>query len=121
MNIIRKALLLSIAIGAFTSAHADSITVTVRCSNGQAVKNLSVAVRDSLGDDIPNLLPTNSKGTFVIENSELYTPPFYLWYQTSQGSVCGSYYINLTQPNQGLVQLNYYPTELPCSCSNLSS
>ncbi len=102
-----------------TSAFADTVPVTVTCSNGMKVPNLAVSVIDSLGQTVADVQPTNSLGQFTIEDSELYTAPFYMWFRTKSGSICGSYYIYIDQDDAGWVHLNYYPTELPCSCSKL--
>jgi hypothetical protein len=98
---------------------ADTFTVTVKCSNGANITKLQVEVFDSLNVSVPDVSPTDSNGEFVIENSETYTAPFYMCFKTPSGSMCGNYSINEITPATGSVMLNYYPTNLSCSCSKL--
>jgi hypothetical protein len=111
----------------FSSLFADSVTVTVSCSNGTFVPNLLIwNVVDSHLQPIPGLTPedgakTDEKGAFTIENSETFTDPFYFSFVAKDGSTCGSYSVVLDpiDPSKGIVQLAYYPTSSPCSCANL--
>lgn len=113
-----RSLLLGVTL-AFAPVFADTLSVTVTCSNGQVVSNLPVTVVDSNGQMIPDVEPTNSKGIFMIDNSEMYTLPLFMYFTSPQGYECGSYYIYIDPQGLGQVSLNYYPTELPCSCSQL--
>ena len=101
-------------------ASAENVTVTVTCSNGQNVANLPISVVDSAGTTIPGAVVTDSSGSFLISNSEGFVPPFYLSFQSLQGSACGAYYIYVNSENVGVVSLNYYPTNVPCSCAALT-
>jgi len=112
-------ILLSMTTFICVSVFGDTLSVVVLCSNGQLVPNLPVTVFDSNGQAIPNVDPTDSNGVFVINNSEMYAFPFYMYFTTPQGYECGSYYIYVDPQGMGQVALNYYPTELPCSCANL--
>lgn len=102
-----------------TSLLADTIEVLVRCSNGRAVPRLSVSVRDADGVAVPGNLKTDQSGKFLIENSETFNAPFYMSFTTKTGATCGYYPIYELSPTQGYVGLNYYPTNLPCSCAQL--
>lgn len=97
---------------------ADSLSVVVTCSNGKNVPNLPVHVFDSNWVEVPNILPTDSNGTFVINDSELYVTPFYIYFKDTRGSRCGNYLVRVDESGLGSVLLNYYPTSLPCSCSH---
>ncbi len=120
MNSLKKPLFFLFASGLlWNSASATTVNVTVTCSNGANVPNLPISVTDTSGQKIPNIQPTNAQGVFQIEDSELYLPPFYMWFKTKNGSTCGGYYIFIDSNDNGQVQLQYYPTELPCSCSKL--
>lgn len=104
------------------SLFADTLTVTVMCSNGQPVANLPVIVRDSLSQKVPDVGPTDENGVFQIAyETYQYTPPFYMWFTSSKNSICGSYYIYVDPDGDGWINLNCYPTELPCSCYDLTS
>ncbi len=95
------------------------LTVNIDC-NGQAVKQLKIAVFDETRTQVTGLNETESDGSFVIQNSELYSAPFYMFFTDASGSQCGSYPITQHSATEGVVYLNYYPTELPCSCSKLT-
>ena len=107
----------AIAVCVLSSLVADSLTVTVQCSNGQYVTNLPISVYDSAGTEVSGLTVTDSQGTFVINNSQNYQAPFNMFFTAKNGSMCGAYNINVNG-STGSVSLNYYPTELPCSCAN---
>ena len=113
-----RSLLFSVTL-TLTPVFADTLRVTVTCSNGQFVSNLPVTVVDSTGQTIPNVESTNSEGVFLIDQSEMYTLPLFMYFTTPQGNECGSYYIYIDPQGFGQVCLNYYPTELPCSCAQL--
>jgi len=97
---------------------AQDLTVQMDCNN-QPVGQVPIQVFDSSNVQVPNLDTTDSDGVFVIVNSETFNAPFYLFFTTPNGSTCGSYPIVQNTPSEGSVYLNYYPTELPCSCSKL--
>lgn len=94
------------------------LSVNINC-NGQSVRQLQIAVFDSTGVQVPNLNETDPNGAFVIVNSEHYLAPFSMFFTLRNGSQCGSYPITQSSATEGAVYLNYYPTELPCSCSKL--
>lgn len=98
---------------------ADDLTVTVVC-NGQKVGKLPITVYDSQFEQIPNVEQTDNQGQFIIENSQNYMQPFMLFFRAANGSTCGSYTVIVNGDGVGFVGLNYYPTELPCSCSKLT-
>lgn len=98
---------------------SDQILVTLHCSNGSNCPNVRIEVYDSLGAQVPNLTATDEKGQFVIENSETFVEPFSFFYRGRNGSTCGGERIFVDASGNGYVYLNYYPTELPCSCGNL--
>lgn len=108
---------------------ADSITVNVGCTNGASVANLSIhSVMDHHFQPVTGLTPsdgakTDGGGNFIIENSELFTPPFFFFFNSTNGSTCGGYLISIDprSPFQGQIQLPYYPTNVPCSCANLGN
>ena len=107
----------AIALCVLSSLVANSLSVTVRCSNGQNVANLPITVLDATGAKVAGLTKTNAQGVFVINNSQNYQTPFNMFFTAKNGSMCGAYNINISG-NTGMVSLNYYPTELPCSCAN---
>jgi len=119
LKCVQKVSLLGLFLGSmFASVFADTLTVSVSC-NGQPVPNLPVTVYDSLYIPVSDVQPTDSQGNFQILNSESYTAPFYMWFTNKEGSTCGSYYVFEDSATTGTVQLDYYPVELPCSCSKL--
>jgi hypothetical protein len=95
---------------------ADTNTVVINC-NGQSIPNLPIQVVDATGLVVSGVSITDKEGLFVISNSETYVTPFRLLFNTPNGSVCGPYRVFQTDLNHGRVDLNYYPTNLPCSCS----
>ncbi len=97
---------------------ADPLTVTVTCSNQRAMSKLQVLVYDNMGTRINATTPTDVRGRFTIPDPEGYWPPFYVRLQLDWGG-CGPYKIQMINEEEGEVRLNYYPTELPCSCANL--
>lgn len=100
-----------------TPLMAESILVKVEC-NGRFLPNLPISVFDSSqAQPLPGISITDSEGAFVIENSELFMPPFFFFFTAKNGSSCGSYPVNLIDPSEGRVELFYYPTNVPCSCS----
>lgn len=100
---------------------ADILTVTVVCDNGSLIGNLPITVYDFEGEEVSDISSTNSEGVFVINDSQNYTAPFYLFFKSQSGSSCGAYNVVENGADVGFVYLNYYPTELPCSCSKLSA
>ena len=116
----QKGFWLFLVSGIMTSTlFAETINVTVRCSNGKNVPNLPVRVLDSNLQEVPDVQPTDVHGVFHIENSELFTAPFFMYFTTPSGGTCGSYFIYIDPANEGHVDLNYYPDNLPCSCAKL--
>ena len=96
---------------------ADTLTVTVRCSNGNRIANLPISVYDATGFEVPGISRTDSGGDFVIQNSQNYQAPYNLFFTAYDGSTCGAYNVIQSTPDEGFVYLNYYPVDLPCSCS----
>jgi|SRR3990172_193548 len=119
-KIARKSFWLFLVSGIMTGTlFATTIDVTVHCSNGKNVPNLPVRVLDSNLQEVPDVQPTDVHGVFHIENSELFTAPFFMYFTTPSGGTCGSYFIYIDPANEGHVDLNYYPDNLPCSCAKL--
>lgn len=104
----------------FAPLEAVTITVTVTCSNGQSVNSLPIRVVDSVGTEVPDVTETDSQGVFEIANSETFTAPFHIFFNEPNGSTCGSCGVVTISSTTGFVTINYYPTELPCSCANLN-
>src|SRR3569832_870043 len=84
---------------------ATDLSVRINC-NGQSVQQLQIIVFDNTNTQIPDLNETDSKGSFVIHNSELYTAPFSMFFTLANGSQCGSYPINQQSATEGVVHLN---------------
>ena len=100
--------------------HADQLAVCVRCSNGQSLANLRIQVQDQTGLAIPGVTQTDGQGVFVIENSETFITPFLMFFEDKNGSTCGPYMVAQGIGfDMGQVFLNYYPTDVPCSCAGL--
>ena len=96
---------------------ADSIKVRVKCSDGKAMAGLPISVFDSDGIQVAGVNDTDPAGFFTIANSQNYTAPFMLFFIAHDGSTCGAYNVIQSDPTTGFVYLNYYPVDLPCSCS----
>ena len=108
---------LALLLSLISPLAAVDLTVTIACSNGKTVPNLPVTVYDSTGEKVSGISRSNSQGVFVIQNSETYTEPFHMFFTAQNGSMCGSYTV-MQEGTVGRVVLNYYPTDLPCSCSH---
>ena len=116
----RSAIVCVCLLGVFTLAplFSDTVTVNVLCSNGRSVPNLVINVVDSLGQQVVGASQTDADGNFAIVDTQLYTAPFSMSFTTTNGSTCGRYPVNIDSGSTGVISLNYYPTQLPCSCSH---
>lgn len=105
-----------LGIFVFSSMEATTMNVTVRCTTGQRVSNLPIVVKDYSGTVIPGATQTDEDGVFQIADVESYTIPMSIYYNMDE---CGPNYIATIGETIGLVSINYYPVDAPCSCAQL--
>jgi len=95
---------------------AQDMVITVWCTNGVGVPGLPVKVIDANR----NILfegATNRSGGFTMSQ---HIAPIYMIFSAANGSTCGPYNVQLDDPNaptEGTITLQYYPTNVPCSCA----
>jgi len=96
--------------------YAQDMVITVWCTNGVGVPGLPVKVIDA-NRNILFQGATNPSGEFTMTK---HIAPIYMTFSAANGSTCGPYNIQLddpSEPTSGTLTLQYYPTNVPCSCA----